>query len=96
MARPKSSIEATTIKTFRLKIRHRAFDNLMEEPTAKQSLQGHKGVFSRSKGKLFWHFKSRTCNAGASFLVENGGRNLVAGLTVPWSKAFVASATPNP
>jgi len=93
----KTDIENTTIKTYRLNDHYKAFDKLMEDPTLKTSLQGQKGLFSRSRGKLFWVVGIKTCSAGTSFSVQNdGGKNLVASLTVPLSKAFAAPAITDP
>jgi hypothetical protein len=69
----------------------------MEDLMVKKSLQGDKGLFSRSKGKLFWVVGIKTCSTGTSFSVQNeGGKNVVAGLTVPLSKAFAAPAISDP
>jgi hypothetical protein len=91
-----TGIENTSIKTYRLTDHYKAFDTLIENAEVKENLLGPRGLFARSKGKLYWIVGIKTCSDGTAFSVENGvGTTVAAKLTVPLSQALGAPSAPS-
>ncbi|ORY05709.1 hypothetical protein BCR34DRAFT_604457 [Clohesyomyces aquaticus] len=92
-----TKIENTSIKTYRLTDHYKAFDMLIGNEEVKKDLFGPKGLFTRSKGELYWIVGIKTCSDGTHFSVQNEGDTALATkLTLPLSKALGAPGTPNP
>jgi hypothetical protein len=92
-----TNIDDTTVTTYRLQDHYKAFDALIESPDVKKSLQGPKGLMSRSKGVLYMVVGIKTCSEGTTFKSKNaGGMGFGASLTVPLSQAFHGIPIANP
>jgi hypothetical protein len=84
-----TSIHNTSVKTYRLQDHYKAFDKLMLDPELKNSLEGAKGLMSRSGGKLYMVVGIKACSAGTTFKTNNkGGIGFESKLTIPLSEAF--------
>jgi len=84
-----TSIHNTSVKTYRLQDHYKAFDKLMVDPELKKSLEGAKGLMSRSSGKLYMVVGIKTCSAGTTFKTTNkGGLGFESKVTIPLSEAF--------
>jgi hypothetical protein len=84
-----TSINNTSVKTYRLQDHYKAFDKLMLDVELKTTLEGTNGLMSRSSGKLYMVVGIKTCSEGTNFKTNNkGGLGFESKVTIPLSEAF--------
>ncbi len=81
-----TNVQAPCIKTYRLQNQYKAFDKLEIDGGVREALDGPKGLFTRSKGKLYMITGFKTCAPETAFKATHaGGIAFNAQLTIPMS-----------